>query len=203
MNYYGNYITELIEQLAKLPGIGGKSAQRLAFHIIDMPAENAAALARAITEARGNVRYCSVCCNLTDGEICSVCENYKRDRATVMVVEDPRDMAAYERTGEYNGLYHVLHGAISPMDGVAPDDLRIKELLRRFEQTPGEAQIKEVIIATNPNVEGEATAMYLSRLLKPLGVVVTRIAHGVPVGGDLEYVDQVTLSRALSGRREI
>jgi len=208
-NYYGNYISELIEELGKLPGIGARSAQRLAFHVLGMPAENAAALARAIVSAKSNVRYCSVCCNLTDGDICSVCDNYRRDRATIMVVEDPRDMAAYERTGEYNGLYHVLHGAISPMNGVSPDDLRIRELLLRLEPgrsgVAGEppAPVNEVIIATNPNVEGEATAMYLSRLLKPLGVRVTRIAHGVPVGGDLEYVDQVTLSRALSGRREI
>lgn len=204
VNYYGSPITRLIEELGKLPGIGGKSAQRLAFYIIGLPDEKAAALADAITEAKQNVRYCSLCCNLTDGDPCALCRNPRRDAATVMVVEDPRDMAAYERTNEYHGLYHVLHGAISPMNGVGPNDLRVKELLARIgEGVRGGAAVSEVILATNPNVEGEATAMYLGRLLKPLGVKVTRIAHGVPVGGDLEYVDQVTLSRALEWRREV
>lgn len=198
MNYYGNPITKLIEQLSSLPGIGGKSAQRLAFHIIHMPEDKVEALADAILGAKKQVHYCSVCCNLTDEDPCPVCANPKRDHSTIMVVEDPRDMAAYERTKEYHGAYHVLHGAISPMTGVGPQDIRIQELLRRIDDG-----VTEVILATNPNVEGEATAMYLSRLLKPLGVKVTRIANGVPVGGDLEYVDEITLSRALEGRREI
>lgn len=198
MNYYGNPITRLIEELAALPGIGGKSAQRLAFHILRMPQEKAAALSEAILEAREKMRYCDICCNLTEEEICPICSNLKRDHKTVMVVEDPRDMAAYERTKEYHGVYHVLHGAISPMTGVTPQDIRIQELLRRID-----GSVEEVILATNPNVEGEATAMYIGKLLKPLGVKVTRIANGVPVGGDLEYVDEITLSRALEGRREI
>jgi recombination protein RecR len=198
MNYYGNPVTRLIEELAALPGIGGKSAQRLAFHIIHMPRDEVAALSEAILEARDKVRYCSVCCNLTEEEICPVCANSKRDHSVIMVVEDPRDMAAYERTKEFHGVYHVLHGAISPMTGVTPQDIRMKELVSRMDDT-----VKEVILATNPNVEGEATAMYISKLLKPFGVKVTRIANGVPVGGDLEYVDEITLSRALEGRREL
>lgn len=200
MNYYGNPITRLIEEFSGLPGIGGKSAQRLAFHIINMPKEKALALATAITEARENVKYCSVCCNLTDDDPCPICSNTKRDHKTIMVVEDPRDMAAYERTKQYYGLYHVLHGAISPMIGVGPQEIKIKELLNRLQKND---DVEEVILATNPNVEGEATAMYLSRLLKPLQIKVTRIANGVPVGGDLEYVDEITLSRALEGRREM
>ena len=199
MNFYGNYITRLIEELASLPGIGGKSAQRLAFYIINMPQEKAEALSRAIIDAKSNIKYCSVCCNISDTDICPVCSNPKRDKSVIMVVEDPRDMAAYEKTKEFKGVYHVLHGAISPMSGIGPEDIKIKELLKRIH----EGQIKEVIIATNPNVEGEATAMYLSRLIKPLGVKVSRIANGVPVGGDLEYVDEVTLSRALEGRGEM
>lgn len=198
MNYYGNPMTRLIEELAALPGIGGKSAQRLAFHIIHMPRDEVATLSGAILEARDKVRYCSVCCNLTEEELCPICGNLKRDHGVIMVVEDPRDMAAYERTKEFHGVYHVLHGAISPITGVTPQDIRIKELLSRMDDT-----VKEVILATNPNVEGEATAMYISKLLKPLGVMVTRIANGVPVGGDLEYVDEITLSRALEGRREL
>ena len=198
MNYYGNPITRLIEELAALPGIGGKSAQRLAFHIIHMPREQVAALSEALLEAQDKVRYCSICCNLTDEDVCPICANVRRDSSVIMVVEDPRDMAAYERTKEFHGVYHVLHGAISPMTGVTPQDIRIKELISRMDDT-----VKEVILATNPNVEGEATAMYISKLLKPLGVKVTRIANGVPVGGDLEYVDEITLSRALEGRREL
>ncbi len=197
MNFYGNPITSLIEELSKLPGIGGKSAQRLAFYIVNMPKENATALAESILNVKENIKYCSVCCNLTDSNVCTICSNPKRNKNTIMVVEDPRDMAAYERTKEYKGLYHVLHGAISPINGVTPADLKIKELIQRL----GADEIEEVIVATNPNVEGEATAMYLSRLIKPLGITVSRIAHGVPVGGDLEYVDEVTLSRALEGRR--
>lgn len=198
MNYYGNPMTRLIEELAALPGIGSKSAQRLAFHIIHMPRDEVAGLSGAILEARDKVRYCSVCCNLTEEELCPICSNLKRDHSVIMVVEDPRDMAAYERTKEFHGVYHVLHGAISPMTGVTPQDIRIKELVTRMDDT-----VREVILATNPNVEGEATAMYISKLLKPLGVMVTRIANGVPVGGDLEYVDEITLSRALEGRREL
>jgi recombination protein RecR len=199
MDYYGNYVTRLIEQLSSLPGIGGKSAQRLAFHIINMPAEKAKELSEAIIEAKENVRYCAKCCNLTDSEICPVCSNESRNHKVIMVVENPRDMAAYERTRQFNGVYHVLHGAISPMTGIGPQDIRIKELLERIQKE----DIEEIILATNPNVEGEATAMYISRLIKPLGIKVTRIANGVPVGGDLEYIDDVTLSRALEGRREM
>ena len=164
-----------------------------------MPREKAFSLASAITEARENVRYCSICCNLTDEDPCPICSNLKRDHKTIMVVEDPRDMAAYEKTKQYHGLYHVLHGAISPMLGIGPQEIKIKELLHRLQKE----EIEEVILATNPNVEGEATAMYISRILKPLQIKVTRIANGVPVGGDLEYVDEITLSRALEGRREI
>ncbi len=199
MNFYGNYINRLIEELSSLPSIGPKSAQRLAFYIIGMSQEKAESLANAIIEAKKNIKYCSVCCNLSDEDICPVCANPKRDHSTIMVVEDPRDMAAYEKTKEFKGVYHVLHGAISPMTGVGPNDIRIKELLERIQKEP----VNEIIIATNPNVEGEATAMYLNRLIKPLGIKVSRIANGVPVGGDLEYVDEVTLSRALEGRRQM
>ena len=201
MNYYGNPVARLIEEFAKLPGVGAKSAQRMAFYILNAPGERAQNLADAVLQAKLQAKYCSICYNLTDAETCYICANDARDAATVMVVESPQDMAAYEKTREYGGLYHVLHGAISPMDGVGPDDLRIKELLARLQDD--DAPIGEVIVATNPNVEGEATAMYLSRLLKPLGVKVTRIAHGVPVGGDLEYVDSITLLRALQWRREL
>jgi len=199
MHIYGGPTARLIEELSRLPGIGGKSAQRLAFYIIHLPTEKAEALAEAIVSAKRNVRYCSVCCNLTDSDPCRICANTKRNSAEIMVVEDPRDMAAYERTGEFHGLYHVLHGAISPMHGVGPNDLTISALLKRLQASP----VDEVIVATNPNVEGEATALYIAKILKPLEIKVTRIAHGVPVGGDLEYVDEVTLSRALEGRREI
>ena len=197
-NYYGNPINSLIEQLSRLPGIGGKSAQRLAFYIINMPEADANALSSAILTAKKEIKYCSICCNLTDSDPCRVCDNPKRDKTTIMVVEDPRDMAAYEKTGEYKGLYHILHGAISPLKDIGPDDIKLRELISRVDE-----HISEVIIATNPTVEGEATAMYISRLLKPMGVKVSRIAHGVPVGSDLEYVDEVTLSRALEGRREM
>jgi recombination protein RecR len=197
---YGGYVSRLIGELGRLPGIGGKSAQRLAFHILHQPEEKAQALAAAIIEARKGVKYCSVCANLTDEDPCLFCANKKRDPHTIMVVEDPRDLAAYERTGEFTGQYHVLHGAISPMHGVGPNDLTIPALLKRLQN---EHTITEIIIATNPNVEGEATALYLAKILKPLGINVTRIAHGVPVGGDLEYVDEVTLARALEGRRAL
>jgi len=199
-NYYGNPVTRLIEEFAKLPGVGMKSAQRMAFYVLNAPADKAQALAEAIIDAKERAKYCTKCYNLTDAETCYICANGTRDAATIMIVESPQDMAAYEKTREYDGVYHVLHGAISPMDGVGPNELRIKELLARLED---EAAVKEIIVATNPNVEGEATAMYLSRLLKPLGVKVTRIAHGVPVGGDLEYVDSITLLRALQWRREL
>ena len=196
---YGGHVARLIEELSRLPGIGGKSAQRLAFYIIHLPSDKAHALAESILSAKRNVKYCSICCNLTDTDPCQICANVKRDPKVIMVVEDPRDMAAYERTREFHGLYHVLHGAISPMHGVGPNDLTIASLLKRLQTQ----DIKEIIVATNPNVEGEATALYISKILKPMGAMVTRIAHGVPVGGDIEYVDEVTLSRALEGRREI
>lgn len=199
MNYYGAKVTKLIEELSKLPGIGGKSAQRLAFYIINMPKENVQALTNSLTDAREHIKYCSLCFNLTDSDPCYICSNAKRDSSMIMVVEDPRNMAAYEKTREYKGLYHVLHGAISPMAGVSPKDIKIKELLERLK---GDT-VEEVIIATNPNIEGEATALYIGKLLKTVGIKVSRIAHGVPVGGDLEFVDEITLSRALEGRRLI
>ena len=199
MNYYGNPITNLIEELSRLPGVGRKTAQRLAFHIINMPKEQASSLAASIVEAKAGIKYCSKCCTLTDQDICPICANPKRDPQTIMIVEDPRDMAAYEKTKQYKGLYHILHGAMSPMLGIGPAELKIKELLERLKVE----DIKEVIVATNPNIEGEATAMYISKLLKPIGIKVTRIANGVPVGGDLEFIDEVTLSRALEGRIEM
>ncbi|MCD7905151.1 MAG: recombination mediator RecR [Clostridiales bacterium] len=198
MNYYGDSVTRLIEELSRLPGIGGKSAQRLAFHIINMPKENAEALASAITSAKTSIGFCPVCCNLTDGGVCNICGEPSRDNGQIMVVEDPRDMAAYEKTKEFKGRYHILHGTISPINGIGPEKLKIKELLSRIK-----GDVREIIIATNPTVEGEATAMYLSGLLKPLGVKVTRIASGIPIGGDLEYADDVTLSKALEYRTEM
>lgn len=197
--YYGNKMISLIEELSRLPGIGAKSAQRLAFHIISLPKDKVQQLANTIIDAREHISYCERCCTITDDKLCPICKDDARNQHQIMVVEDSRDMAAYERTKEFKGLYHILHGAISPMMGVGPSDIKIKELLERIQNE----QIEEVIIATNPNIEGEATAMYVSKLLKPLGIKTTRIAHGVPVGGDLEYVDEVTLSRALQGRREI
>ena len=199
MNYYGNPVSKLIEELSKLPGIGGKSAQRLAFHIINMPLENVKALTNGILNAKENIKYCSVCCNLTDKDPCHICSDEKRDKKTIMVVEDPRDMAAYEKTRQYKGLYHILNGAISPMTGITPQDIKIKELIKRL----NDDTIEEVILATNPNIEGEATALYISKLLKPIGIKISRIAHGVPVGGDLEFVDEITLSKALEGRQPI
>ena len=196
MDYYSSQISKLIEELSKLPGIGSKSAQRLAFHIINMPEEQVRHLSGAILEAKQNVRYCKECCTLTDKELCPICSSDRRDHETIMVVENTRDLAAYEKTGKYNGVYHVLHGAISPMDNIGPDQIRIKELLARL----NDGTVEEVIMATNPTVEGEATAMYISRLLKPMGITVSRLAYGVPVGADLEYADEVTLSRALEGR---
>ncbi len=195
MEYYSSHINHLIEQLSSLPGIGAKSAQRLAFHILNMPADQVEKLTASIRDARQNVRYCKNCFTLTDREICPICSNEQRDHGTIMVVENTRDLAAYEKTGKYHGVYHVLHGAISPMLGIGPDDIRLKELIARLA-----GDVKEVIIATNSSLEGETTAMYLSRLIKPTGIRVTRIASGVPVGGDLEYIDEVTLLRALDGR---
>ena len=198
MEYYGNQINNLIQHLAALPGIGGKTAQRLAFHIVQMPKDQAEALARSITDARDNVRYCKVCGTMTDSDICPICADEKRDHKTIMVVETSRDLAAYEKTQKYSGVYHVLHGAISPMMGIGPEDIRLKELMQRLE-----GDVREVIIATNSSLEGETTAMYISKLIKPTGIKVTRIASGVPVGGDLEYIDEVTLLRALEGRTEL
>lgn len=195
MDYYSSEINRLIEELTALPGIGAKSAQRLAFHIISMPEENADRLADSIKSARKNVRYCRECFTLTDDELCPICRSKSRNHRMIMVVETTRDLAAYEKTGKYEGVYHVLHGAISPMLGIGPADIRLKELMQRLE-----GDVDEVIIATNNSLEGETTAMYISRLIKPTGIKVTRIASGVPVGGDLEYIDEVTLLRALEGR---
>ena len=198
MDYYSGYINQLIEQLSHLPGIGVKTAQRLAFHIMNMPADQAKRLADSITEAKSHVQYCKCCQNLTDKELCPICANVKRDHSVIMVVETTQDLAAYEKTGKYDGVYHVLHGAISPMLGIGPDDIRLKELMQRLQ-----GDVKEVIIATNSSLEGETTAMYISKLIKPTGIKVTRIASGVPVGGDLENIDEVTLLRALEGRTEL
>ena len=198
MEYYSTHINKLIEQLSHLPGIGPKSAQRLAFHIMNMPKDQVGQLTSSITEARAKVRYCKNCCTYTDGEICPICANPKRDASTIMVVENTRDLAAYEKTGKYDGVYHVLHGAISPMLGIGPGDIKLKELMTRLQ-----GDVNEVIIATNSSLEGETTAMYISKLIKPTGIKVSRIASGVPVGGDLEYIDEVTLLRALEGRVEL
>lgn len=199
MEYYSRHISNLIEQLSHLPGIGAKSAQRLAFHIMNMPADQVGLLAKSMTQAREKVRYCKNCWTLTDDELCPICSNPRRDQKQIMVVENTRDLAAYEKTGKYEGVYHVLHGAISPMLGIGPDEIRLKELMQRL---TGQ-EISEVIIATNSSLEGETTAMYISKLIKPTGIRVTRIASGVPVGGDLEYIDEVTLLRALEGRVEL
>ena len=199
MDYYSSRIHNLIEELSKLPGVGAKSAQRLAFHIINMPEEAVARLASSMTDAKQSIRYCSKCCTLTDQELCPICSSPDRDQNTIMVVENPRDLAAYEKTGQYEGLYHVLHGAISPALGIGPGDIRLKELIQRLQSE----DISEVIIATNSSLEGETTAMYISKLIKPTGIRVSRIASGVPVGGDLEYIDEVTLLRALEGRVEL
>lgn len=198
MEYYSNQISLLIEQLSSLPGIGGKTAQRLAFHIIDLPEERVKKLADTILKAKQTIRYCGQCLTLTDRELCPICSDPARDQKTIMVVENPRDMSAYEKTGKYRGVYHVLHGAISPMLGIGPADIRLKELMHRLEK-----DVDEVIIATNSSLEGETTAMYISKLVKPTGIKVSRIASGVPVGGGLEYIDEVTLLRALEGRIEL
>ena len=198
MNFYSNYISKLIEELSHLPGIGSKTAQRLAFHIMNMPTDKVKQLSDAIIEAKENVKYCKNCYTLTDKELCPICSDSKRNHKIIMVVENTRDLAAYEKTGKYEGVYQVLHGAISPMLGIGPNDIRLKELMQRLEE-----DVDEVIIATNSSLEGETTAMYISKLIKPAGIKVTRIASGVPVGGDLEYIDEVTLLRALEGRIEL
>lgn len=199
MDYYSESINDLISALGALPGIGRKTAQRLAFYIISRPKEEAQKLSAAIMDARNQVRLCEECCTLTDADICPICNNVKRDKATIMVVENSKDLSAYERTGSYDGVYHVLHGAISPMKGIAPSDIHLKELLQRLSKI----EVNEVIIATSSTIEGEATAMYISQLIKPAGIKVSRIASGVPVGGDLENIDEVTLLRALEGRTEL
>ena len=198
MDLYSGHINKLIEELAALPGIGSKSAQRLAFHLINMPQDKVKRLSDAILEAKENVRYCKECYTLTDNDICPVCANKNRNHKMIMVVENARDLAAYEKTGRYEGVYHVLHGAISPMLGIGPGDIKLKELIERLQE-----DVDEVIIATNSSLEGETTAMYISKMIKPTGIRVTRIASGVPVGGDLEYIDEVTLLRALEGRVEL
>ena len=199
MDYYSSQISKLIEELSKLPGIGNKTAQRLAFHIINMPEEQVERLSNSIRDAKHNVHYCKECFTLTDQELCPICRSQTGDHSVIMVVENPRDLAAYEKTGKFDGVYHVLHGAISPMLGIGPGDIKLKELMTRLQTE----EVKEVIIATNSSLEGETTAMYISKLIKPTGIKVTRIASGVPVGGDLEYIDEVTLLRALEGRVEL
>ena len=199
MSYYSPSIEKLIEAFERLPSIGNKTAARLAFHILDASEEETNEFINAITNAKKNLKYCSVCFIISDTEPCNICGNPARDHSIICVVEDVRDVVAMERTHEFKGVYHVLHGSISPMNGIGPDDIKIKELLARLM----EGEVKELILATNPRVEGEATAMYISKLVKPLGVKVTRIAHGIPVGGDLEYTDEVTLGKALEGRREL
>lgn len=198
MDYYSSQITKLIEELTRLPGVGAKSAQRLAFYIINMPEEQVKGLSDTLISARKNVRYCRECCTLTDSELCPICASGKRNKRMIMVVENPRDLAAYEKTGQYEGVYHVLHGALQPMLGIGPGDIRLKELMVRLQK-----DVDEVIVATNKTLEGEATAAYISQLVKPTGIAVSRIASGVPVGGDLEYVDEVTLSKALEGRTQM
>ena len=200
MRQYPRALNRLINELGKLPGIGGKTAQRLAFHILSLSDREADALADAIVNAKRGLRYCSVCGNLTDQETCQICSDPSRDGTMICVVETPQDVAAMERIREYKGLYHVLHGAISPAEGIGPNDINLKSLITRLQ---GDSEVQEIIIATNPNIEGEATAMYIARLLKPAGIKVTRIAHGIPVGGDLEYADEVTLLKAVEGRREL
>lgn len=195
MDYYSKQISKLIEEFSSLPGIGAKSAQRLAFHVLDMPMEQVESLSSAILEAKKNVKYCKCCYTLTDDDVCPICKDQARNHKVIMVVENTRDLAAYEKTGKFEGVYHVLHGAISPMLGIGPNDIKLKELMVRLE-----GDVDEIIVATNSSLEGETTAMYISKLIKPIGIKVTRIASGVPVGGDLEYIDEITLLRALEGR---
>ncbi len=192
-------LENLVDKFEKMPGIGYKTAQRLAYYVLNLSKTEADSFAQAITDAHEKIHYCKVCCNFTDQELCPVCKSEKRDKSTICVVETPRDAMALENTNEYKGLYHVLHGAISPLNNIGPDNLTIKELLNRL----GDDSVSEIIMATNPTIEGDATAMYLSKLLKPMGVKITRLAYGIPVGGDLEYADQVTLARALEGRNEL
>ena len=198
MEFYSSQISNLVEQLSHLPGIGAKSAQRLAFHILNMPEEQVNGLVNAMTNAKKNVRYCKECCTYTDEELCPICAKSKRNHRQNMVVENSRDLAAYEKTGKYDGVYHVLHGAISPMAGIGPQDIRLSELMVRLQ-----GDVDEVIVATNKNLEGDTTATYISKLVKPLGIKVSRIASGVPAGGDLEYIDEITLYRALEGRTDM
>lgn len=199
MKYYAKPLARLINELSRLPGIGGKTAQRLAFHILSMEEKEARSLADSIIEAKQKMTYCSVCGNLTDTDPCVICSDPSRDRSVICVVETPKDVVAMEKIKEYNGLYHVLHGAISPMEGIGPEDINLKQLIVRLQNE----DVRELILATNPNIEGEATAMYIARLIKPSGIRVSRIAHGIPVGGDLEYADEVTLLKAMEGRREL
>ncbi len=199
MNYNIVPLTELINQFSRLPGIGKKTAQRLAYSILEQPPERAKAFAEALINAREKIHFCKCCQSLTDLDVCQICSDERRDKSVICVVEDPRDVMAFERTREFSGVYHVLHGVISPLDNIGPDKLRIKELMARL----GDGTVKEIIMATNPTVEGEATASYISRLVKPMGIKVTRLAYGIPVGGDLEYADEYTLARALEGRNEI
>lgn len=198
MDFYPIAIEKLIEEFGKLPGIGSKTAQRLTLHVLNLPREEVEEFAGALIKARGTIRYCSVCGNFTDSDPCPICSNPNRDKSTICVVEQAKDIMTVEKVREFNGVYHVLHGTISPMHGRGPEDIKLRELITRIN-----GEVQEVIVATNPNIEGEATAMYISKILKPLGVKVTRIAHGIPVGGDLEYADEITLSKALEGRKEI
>jgi recombination protein RecR len=197
--YYPEPIAKLIDSFTRLPGIGPKTAGRLAFHVLRMKEEDVLEFAKSLVNVKRNLHYCSVCCNITDLDPCRICQDKSRDHSVICVVQEPKDLVAMERTKEFHGYYHVLHGAISPMEGIGPDDIYVAELLKRL----SDEQVQELIMATNPNIEGETTAMYLSRLVKPFGLKVTRIAHGLPVGGDLEYADEVTLTKALEGRREL
>lgn len=199
MSYYAPPIARLIEELAHLPGVGRKTAQRLAMHIVTSREDLAVSLSEAIVEARNKIKFCSSCFNLTEEDPCPICSDPRRDRTTICIVEAPKDVIAMERTKEYHGLYHVLHGAISPMDGIGPEDIKLRELIVRLQ----DSEVEEIILATNPTIEGEATSMYISRLVKPTGIKVTRLAHGIPVGGDLEFADEVTLTKALEGRNEL
>ena len=200
MKYYAKPLNRLIGELSKLPGIGGKTAQRLAFYILSLEDQEVEKLTGAITEAKAKMRYCSICGNLTDEDPCKICTDHSRDKSVICVVESPKDVAAMEKIREYKGLYHVLHGAISPMEGIGPEDINLKSLIKRLQ---GNDDVKEIILATNPNIEGEATAMYIARLISPSGIKVTRIAHGIPVGGDLEYTDEITLLKAMEGRKPL
>lgn len=200
MKYYAKPLNRLIGELSKLPGIGGKTAQRLAFYILSLEDQEVEKLTGAITEAKAKMRYCSICGNLTDEDPCRICTDHSRDKSVICVVESPKDVAAMEKIREYKGLYHVLHGAISPMEGIGPEDINLKFLIKRLQ---GNDDVKEIILATNPNIEGEATAMYIARLINPSGIKVTRIAHGIPVGGDLEYTDEITLLKAMEGRKPL